>query len=130
MIEELENHARLLGGGLAEARAELGAKDGLIAAVEHEADAARSQLLQAEGALERRSGDVAQLTSQLQLCILELKTLSEKSREVHGKQRAVFDGARNGAGGRAQRLLQHSGVELERRSAGSPATPTALAADL
>jgi chromosome segregation ATPase len=117
MIDELEEQARAhaersqeLDGQLAAAQRELGDKDGLIAAVEHEAGAARSQLVETEATLERKNVDVAQLTGQLQVCILELKALSEKSREAQHKQRHVFDGAK--ALGAARALsLQGSGFE-------------------
>lgn len=127
MIEELEGHVRLLESRLVLTQSELGSKEGMIAAVEHEAGAARSQLLETEAVLARKNGDVVQLTSQLQLCILELKTLSEKSREAHGKQRTAFDGVRSGLGSRAP-SFQHS-LELERRTGAGAPTPTALAAD-
>jgi chromosome segregation ATPase len=94
MIGELEEHVRALEAELQGARRAISSKEGIIDAVEHEAGAARSQLMQTESVLERKNEDVVQLTSQLQVCILELKALSEKSREAQSRQRNVFETAR------------------------------------
>lgn len=134
MIEELEAAVRALEGRLARALRDLGSKEGVIAAVEHEAGAARSQLLEAEAVVERKNGDIAQLTSQLQLCILELKTLSEKSREVHSRQRTAFDGSggaggARGGGNMARILAFPQALELELDPSQTRHPPVALAAD-
>lgn len=103
-ISGLEERLRSLQGELAEARASIGAKEGEIVACERAADTARSQLSEAEAVLERRESDVKQLTSQLQVCILELKHLSEKSREAHSHQRHVLGGAYDAAAAVERRL--------------------------
>ncbi|KAJ1632505.1 hypothetical protein T492DRAFT_988233 [Pavlovales sp. CCMP2436] len=118
MISELEEHVRSLESELVGARRALGSKDGVIAAVEHEAGAARSQLMQTEAVLERKQEDILQLTSQLQVCILELKALSEKSREAQSRQRNVFELARVNSS-LNNRFLPHH--ELESRPGVVPA---------
>lgn len=91
-VEELEVELRDLRTRLATAEDRLEAKEDQLLKSQHDAGAVRSQLDRAEAVIAERDEDVTQLTSQLQVCILQLKSLSEASRAAHSHQRRAFDG--------------------------------------